>query len=94
MTSRILAAALYMIGCALFIRHFWLEWTPRCNEACPKGVVVSIYVTFAVVVAATLMIAIATLRGRLGSRASLVGFLCLCGLALSASYGISHSLGP
>lgn len=93
MTSRILAAALYMICCALFIRHFWLQWAPQCNEACPKGIVVSIYVTLTVIFATTLAVAIATLLGQIGRRASLLGFLCLCVIALSASYGISHSLG-
>lgn len=89
---RILAPTFYLIGCALFLRHFWLAWTPHCNEACPAGIVIGIYATFAVVVAATLMIAIATLKGRLSPRASLLGYLCLCVIALSASYGISHAV--
>ena len=89
---RVLAPALYLIGCALFLRHSWLAWTPRCNETCPAGIVIGIYANFAVVVAATLAIAIATLKGQLSPRASLLGYLCLGVIALSASYGISRAV--
>lgn len=91
--TRLLAAA-YVIVALGAVVGLWQFWTPRCNESCARGVVLSMYATFLAVPAVALVIALFTLRGRLGRNASLVVFGgCVVCLLLWVGF-VTRSIAP
>lgn len=70
MSARLLAVV-YLIASLCAVIWLWHFWTPRCNEACARWVVLSMYGTFLFVPAAALSIAALTLWGKVRRYASI-----------------------
>lgn len=70
MTPARLLAASYLLASIGLVVWLWSFWTGRCNETCAPSVVLWMYATLAVLPLASLVIAVLTLRGTLGRRAS------------------------
>lgn len=91
--TRLLAAAYVLVALGA-VAGLWQFWTPRCTESCARGIVLSMYATFLAVPAVALVIALLTLRGRLGRNASLMVFgACVLCLLLWAGF-VTRSIAP
>ena len=77
---RWLAAGVYLVAAVFGLKWMWLFWTPRCNESCPGGLMLAIYLSLLCGLIGSVFIAGLTAVGKLGLRRSLVGFTALATL--------------
>ncbi len=93
MKAQHLLAAAYLIASVCAVVWLWQFWTPQCNEACARGVVLSMYATFLLVPAAALVLAVFTLSGRLSLKLSLAIFaLCVACLFVWSGFVTQSAL--
>lgn len=90
--ARLLAAVGYLLAAALATRWLWQFWTPHCNEACPEGTAVAMYLILVVLVGGAAWTSVLTALGRVRLSRSVMGVGALAAIVGLAAAMVTRGL--